>query len=251
MAMNTPFLAPILNNEKITYSIFERRMATLLFNYYILNVFKKYIKLAYDLSELSEKIKQKNERNPEEISIQEEEETEFEIVIGNKKDLYEKVAHLLYTYINVMNENKVVINYNHDQIMEKVLRIREKEKQDITYDLERLTDDERNVEKVFKSHKLEKWGIGLQKGLTRYDPKLYDKEREMAEKRTLLDITLSKNIHVNMMNANIFALDLENKMVIESNIEREAYDMSGLPEDDDYGDNDDIDDYRNDLYQDD
>lgn len=252
MAMNTPFLSPILNNEKLTYSIFERRMAMLLFNYYILTVFKRYIKLANDLSEISEKFKQKNKRDKDEIILQEEEQPEeLEIVIGNKKDLSEKVAHLLYTYINIMNENKKVIDYNYEQIIEKVLKIREKEKQDITYDLERLTDDERNVEKVFKSHKLEKWGIGLQKGLTRYDPDLYDKERGLAEKRALIDISLGRNLNVNMMNADIFALELQDKMRTEQDIEREAYDMGDLPEDDDYGENDEIDDYRNDLYQDD
>lgn len=73
----------------------------------------------------------------------------------------------------------------------------------------------------------------------------------MAEKRALLDIKLGKNLDVNMMNADIFALDLENKMAMENDIEREAYDMSGLPEDDDYGDMDNIDDYRHDLYGDD
>lgn len=104
-------------------------MAILLFNYYILKTFKAYIKLANELSELSEKIKEKNERNPDEIDIPEDEEPgELEIVIGNKKDLYEKVAHLLYTYINVMNDNKSVINYNYEQLMEKVLRIREERK---------------------------------------------------------------------------------------------------------------------------
>lgn len=252
MAMNTPFLSSILNNKKITYSIFERRMAILLFNYYILIVFKKYIKLANDLSEISEKIKEKNKRDEEQIELQEEEqEEELEMVIGNQKDLSEKVSHLLYTYINVIYENKNIINYNYQQIMEKVLRIREKEKQDITYDLERLTDDERNVEKVFKSHKLEKWGIGLQKGLTRYDPDLYDKERDLVEKRALLDITLGKKMDVNIMNSDILALDIQNKMFNDDEIEREAYDMSDLPEDDDYGENDNIDDYRNDLYQDD
>jgi len=249
LALNTPFLSPILNNKKKIYSIFERRMAGLLFSYYLLTVLKRYIILSNKVSDVSMKIKENVSVDTNEILLEEPKEiSEMEIVIGNKKDLSEKVANLLYTFIMMINENKTVINFNYEQISERVLRIKEKEKENITYDLEKMTDDERNVEKVFKAHKLEKWGIGLQKGLTRYDPELYDKERLLTEKRALLDIELGKNMDVNMMNADIFALDLENKMNNDEIIEREAYNMSDLPEDDDYGDNDEIDDYRNDLY---
>jgi hypothetical protein len=249
LALNTPFLSPILNNKKKIYSIFERRMAGLLFNYYLLTVLKRYIILSNKESDVSMKIKENISIDTNEIVLEEPKEiSEMEIVIGNKKDLSEKVANLLYTFILMINENKTVINFNYEQLSERVLRIKEKEKENITYDLEKMTDDERNVEKVFKAHKLEKWGIGLQKGLTRYDPELYDKERLIAEKRALLDIELGKNMDVNIMNADIFALDLENKMNNDEMIEREAYNMSDLPEDDDYGDNDEIEDYRNDLY---
>jgi hypothetical protein len=55
------------------------------------------------------------------------------------------------------------------------------------------------------------------------------------EKRLLIDIELKKNLQVHEMNAEIYANDLLEKMNNDEMFDKEAYDLSDLPEDDDYG----------------
>jgi hypothetical protein len=121
---------------------------------------------------------------------------ELEIIEGEKKQLSNKIATLLISYTEMILNEKKIINYNYEKIMEQVLRSKEKEKDDITHDLQRLTDNDREIENIFKNSKLEKWGVGLQKGLVKYVKETYDEERENMEKRLLIDIELKKNLQV-------------------------------------------------------
>jgi hypothetical protein len=88
--------------------------------------------------------------------------------------------------------------------MSQVNKHKEKEKEAITNRLKNLTEEARQVDTQMKNHKLGQWNLGLQKGLTQYDPEFYDKEIEQQE--TIED--------------------------------KEAYSLEDLPEDDDYGEND-------------
>ena len=89
-----------------------------------------------------------------------------------------------------------------------------------------------------KNHRLERWSKGLQKGLISYDVKTYDQEREDMEKMALKERELGKKDFVTDMNKHIFILDATEEENINHDIEKEAYDMSGQAEDDDYGDRD-------------
>ena len=80
----------------------------------------------------------------------------------------------------------------------------EKEKEQITDFLQDLSDEERNIETIFKKHKLERWGAGLQKGLTQYVQETYDQERAALEKQALMDVKLGKNMFVTDMNRDIY-----------------------------------------------
>ena len=62
--------------------------------------------------------------------------------------------------------------------MEKVTRSSEKEKDMIVEFLTNLTDEQREVENIFKNFRLGDWSVGLQKGYRKYDPDTYDKERK-------------------------------------------------------------------------
>ena len=44
-----------------------------------------------------------------------------------------------------------------------------------------MTKEQREVENIFKNHRLERWNKGLQKGLTQYDRDTYDDERAQRE----------------------------------------------------------------------
>ena len=253
MAFHTPFLSPIMRDNKEIYSIFDKRMNMLIFNYYLLKVLITYIESTYDKDLLVvEKLKDKEfEQIMTEVEIQESNTgdiTEIEILRGEKKELAETISELLIAFITIIKDEKKSINYNYEKLMEQVLRTKEKEKDDITSDLKRLTDDDREVENFFKNAKLEKWGVGLQKGFTKYAEGTYDQERENMEKRLLLDIQLGKNMQVHEMNAEIYANELLENMNNEEIYNREANDLSDLPDDDDFGDREDREDVDGYLY---
>ena len=75
------------------------------------------------------------------------------------------------------SERKLYGEYmNNPDLIEK--RLKEgAEKDRKTTMLKDLTDEERSVDTIFKKHKLGKWGVGLQKGLTQYVAETYDRER--------------------------------------------------------------------------
>ena len=54
---------------------------------------------------------------------------------------------------------------------------KEREKNQIVEKLTEMTDEKRNIENMFKSHKLGDWSVGLQKGYKVYDGSVYDAER--------------------------------------------------------------------------
>jgi hypothetical protein len=241
LAEHTPFFSPIMRDKKDIYSIFDKRMISMLFNYYLLKVFITYIDLISNKELLAtDKLKDKEfEEIVTEVQLEESETgeiSEIEILRGEKKEISETIAELLISFTNMIADEKKTMNYNYEKIMEQVLRSKEKEKDDITSDLKRLTDDDREVENFFKNSKLEKWGVGLQKGLTRYVEGTYDQERENMENRLLLDIQLGKNMQVHEMNSEIYANELLENMRNEEMEDAEAMDLSHLPDDDDYGD---------------
>ena len=77
-------------------------------------------------------------------------------------------------------------------LMEKVQRARDKEKDDITSAFKEMGEEERTVQDIFKENKLERWSMGLQKGLVSYSKKTYEDESIMMEKQALLDIRRSR-----------------------------------------------------------
>ena len=102
---------------------------------------------------------------------------EIQIVTGNLLELKEKVASLLITFIDVEQENKLSLDITYDNIMNKVNRSKDKEKQGIISYLGNMSIEERKIEDMFKKHKLERWNIGQQKGIFQYDKDTYDRER--------------------------------------------------------------------------
>jgi len=84
--------------------------------------------------------------------------------------------------------DKSAIDENYESLMEKVLRSKEKEKDDITYAFKEMNDNERDIQNILKNNKLERWSKGLQKGLVKYSKDTYEEESIMMENQALLDI---------------------------------------------------------------
>ena len=164
--------------------------------------------------------------------------SEIDIIEDREYSVNSVVSEFLSVLLLLFSNHKKTVNYNYDIIMEKVLYSKEKEKEEITDYLKEMTDEERAVENVIKNSKLERWSKGLQKGLTQYVKETYDEEREAIESRALMEAKVGKMSMVTDMNRDIYMLDVGDQEDIDAEIEKEEMDLSGLAEDDDYGDRD-------------
>jgi hypothetical protein len=118
--------------------------------------------------------------------------------------------------------------------MDKVLRSREKEKDDITEYLRKETDEEREVETIFKNQRLERWSKGLQKGLVSYQKETYDDEREAMDKQMKIDARLGKNKDVSDMNKDMYSFDMLNEDQVSAEIDEESTRIDYMGEDADF-----------------
>jgi hypothetical protein len=171
------------------YSAFDLRLTTLLFNFYFLTALTDVMALQTDSEILS-------------IPLQKEEEAEEEsfgtkayaadILAGNQAGLGNKIADILVSFINFIAQDKKKIDHNYKSLMDLILRSKEKEKDEITSYLGKMTVEEREVEDLFKDNKLGRWSKGQQKGVHTYVGDTYDEEREEMERIALRDAQLSK-----------------------------------------------------------
>ena len=102
---------------------------------------------------------------------------EINIVTLDVTDLQQRTSALLVTFLNIEQNNKNKVDFSYEQIMQKVGRSKEKEKQNIIKYLGDMSIEERGVENMFKNYRLGRWNVGQQTGLIRYDKDTYDRER--------------------------------------------------------------------------
>ena len=130
LASNIPKLATI-DNEMNTRYCFDAEISNLLHQHFILMVFDKFInyidedyviKESKIIAPLSTETFEKKDNG--DIS-------QIEILIGEKKTNSEKVSNLLIIFINTYLESYSSTIYDYSDIMEKVLRSKEKEKRTI------------------------------------------------------------------------------------------------------------------------
>ena len=255
----TPFFNSLLISGSVTSSIFDSRLILLLYKFYFLKTLEAYI----DLSKLTDY----HYKPKEVISVKDEipETADEEVepgsdkgessippitpqtfiaqatIAGTKLEKMQIVAKYLITVVDIVCLHKRDINYNKESIMTKILYSKEKEKKDITDYLKNLTDEEREVENIFKNQKLEKWSKGLQKGLTQYVQENYDEERESAEKELIKEKKLANQTGISDMNKNIYSYEFDADAELAEEIDREVYSLEEYPgEDDDEPNNDDF-----------
>tara|TARA_Y100001970_G_scaffold286563_1_gene409018 strand:+ start:5 stop:5449 length:5445 start_codon:yes stop_codon:yes gene_type:complete len=154
------------------------------------------------------------------------------------------IINYINDFLNIMNNHLDILNNNYNKVKEKITYAKEKEKDLITQYLKELTDEEREVENIFKNNKLEGWNAGLQKGLTQYIASNYDDERMKLEIQANKEHKLNNNNNVTEMNKEIYMLDIDENERIQEEIENEEYNMNNIPDDDDSYDDDDF--YNND-----
>jgi len=214
-------------------SIFDEKLITLFYTFIFYNIINELLSISEDQEFM--------------LQIQNVETTDY-----NKTDFMKNIIDYIMCYSNIMTNHYVLISNGYAKVKEKIVMAKEKEKTLITDFLKNLSDEEREIENILKANKLEKWNIGMQKGLTQYVKENYDEERDALEKQALKERKLQQNNNVTAMNKEIYDLAMDEQMQSDAAIDAEEYSMNNIPDDDDFNyDNDD--DYANgpnEMYED-
>ena len=208
-----------LSSKNMLYSVFDEEYIKYFFTYVYYSIFNEIINITND--------------------------TQFNLELsGYNNDTYSsdelevKLVNYIHDFLVIMNNHNNLLKNSYKKIKEKISFAKEKEKDLITDYLKNLTDEEREIENLFKNNKLEKWSKGLQKGLTKYIKENYDEERLELEKQAKKEFKLKQNNNVTEMNKEIYSMEFEEQEKIDQEIEDEEYNMNNIPDDDDYDDSD-------------
>jgi hypothetical protein len=259
LSKNTPTFVTIKNKQDgkdaETKPIFDERTSKFLYEYYLLKVISEYIHLSDEPSMIVKRIQRKNivgakvdvedivsvdyldENNTAvDINVDIDNRIEFDtnLLSGDKKELKQKVANLLIEFLRIMNSYKEIVDISYDQVIDRIFKLKEKEKDIITDRLKTMTDEQRDADTILKVNKLGVWSKGLQKGLTSYVKETYDEEREFVDQMLQFERKAQKKMReTNMDNTNMDMVldDLIEETERENEIEREAYDIGGYTED--------------------
>jgi hypothetical protein len=259
LVCQTPYYTSIQYKNQERHSIFDKTTADLLFEQYFLLLLTEYMNLTENESMLFYETEGNGVSSVEDIFTVEdleERETKTNVVNvrsenemtlqGNKKELKTKTANLLLTYLNIMLDHKDLIDKSYTEIMDKVFKISEREKDTFTDRLKVMTDEERDADTILKINKLGVWSKGLQKGLTKYTKETYDDERDVMDKIAEIERSVRKNTNVTDGNVDMYVDDYLEQMDADADAENEAYDMSLMTEDYDNGnfESDEVEDYE-------
>ena len=259
LSKNTPTFITIKNKqdgkEKETKPIFDERTSKFLYEYFLLKVLSEYIHLSDEPAMIVKRVQRQemigsrvdvedivsvdylDETNTAiDINVDIDNRIEFDtnLLSGDKKELKQKVANLLIEFLRIMNSYKEIVDISYDQVVDRIFKLKEKEKDIITDRLKTMTDEERDADTILKVNKLGVWSKGLQKGLTSYVKETYDEEREFVEQMLQYEKKAQKKIReTNLDNTNLDIVldDLIEETDRENEIEREAYDIGGYTED--------------------
>lgn len=155
---------------------------------------------------------------------------ESEIRTDSIDELKSRVASLLESFLEIEMENKSATDYSYEDIIKKVTRSKQREKQSIIEYLGNMSKEERKVEELFKMYKLGRWNVGNQKGLVSYDKNTYERERNELLNQLQNDESGKQYEQVSEMRREIFDLEKDDEIAQDEFYENEANDISQLDE---------------------
>jgi hypothetical protein len=166
--------------------------------------------------------------------------SEMDTMMGDKKALGQRVSDLLVAYLRMIEKDKAAINFNLANIKEKLTRVKDKEKDGVVARIGEMSVGERQLENMMKTHKMGIWSRGTsQTGVVIYDQDYYDEERDEMEKIAQKERQMGRRDDVTDMNREIYIMDALEADRSAAEIEAHELDMSsGIPEDDDAGEDD-------------
>mgnify|MGYP003564238072 FL=1 len=228
----------IENKLKINKSnkFFNGYTTIVMYQYALSYILYQYIS---SINKLKEQLTIEKDLNVETIGTGGEEYSNYTDLVMVKENTYiEYTGDLLCRILHYMNMMKTKGTMNQTQIKQSLLRIREKEKNEITEMLGILTDEEREAENLKKEFKLgEKWSKGLGKTFREYDKDVYEMEYNELMERRIRDLQseTTTSREVSDMNVDIYSEFDREAIERGIEIEREELSMAYMHNDDDYG----------------
>ena len=157
--------------------------------------------------------------------------TDIRIITGNIKQLKEKTAQLLISFLDILRNEKNTIDTTYEDIQDRVFKLREREKDMVTDRLKAMTDEERDTDTVMKITKQGLYSKGLQKGLTVYDKDFYEDEQKLRDEMEKAERKIrKKNKDATDENINILVDEYLEQQQIDEGIDEDAYEMGFLGE---------------------
>ena len=189
LSQNTPILTNIKIGGKEVYNVFDKRITTLLYEYYFLSVLMDYMYLTKEPSMVTRMLVNPESKTSDVFSadflIEQQlrfTEDEQQFIEGDVMKLNQEVARLLVSYLKIMMKSKKTINVSYEDVEDRVFKLKEAEKYDFTDKLRDMTDDARAVDTILKHHKLGAlYSLGMSKGIKEYDPEHFEHDKKIAE----------------------------------------------------------------------
>ena len=225
-----PFYTGITNGKKKTGSIFDGEILKKLGYYFLLCSFTLYI-AAFDSDLKVDTIED------EDFLEEAEDGNALDIIRGEQEVLEKDTLSLLNLYLLKLGEQKKLLNVSAETINKNVLKTKTKEKEQIVKRLGDLTIEEREIEDIMKNSSLGDWSLGRTKAIFEYDNEQYDKERNKLEHDALLELRSGGLDDVSEFTGEVFnisgVLEQMEEDYIQDRIDREKFDLSAIPEEDD------------------
>jgi len=200
LSEHTPILTNIKIGDKEVYNVFDKRVTTLLYEYYLLSVLTDYIYLTKEPSMVTRMLvnphKDESDLFSADFLIEQQlrfTEDEQEFIEGDVMKLNQEVAKLIISYLQIMMNSKKTINVSYKDVEDKVFKLKEAEKYDFTDKLKDMSDEGRAVDTILKHYKLGPlYSLGMSKGIKEYDPEHFEYDKKIAENVAKIQNNLRK-----------------------------------------------------------
>jgi hypothetical protein len=150
---------------------------------------------------------------------------------GNKKNLRQNTGELLIVFINILNNQKDMIDTSYEEIQDRVFKLREREKDMVTDRLKKMTDEDRDADTILKINKLGMYSKGMQKGLTVLDKNFYDEEQTFRDEMNKAERKIRRtNADVDDGNIDILLDEYMDQRQMDADIDGDAYGMEYMNE---------------------
>jgi hypothetical protein len=255
LAESTPCFSTIKIGDRILRGVIDERTSRYLFEFYLLRVLINYVELADQDNMIVTEVKETVDvADLFSVDYIEDVETRIDltmsarsvqdtrIVMGNKRELKEKTAELLIAFMDILRNEKEMIDVTYEDIQDRIFKLKEREKDMVTDRLKAMTDEKRDIDTILKISKLagteNDYSKSLKKGLTIYDADYYDDtneqklrdEMEKAERKIRM-----KNKDATDENIDILLDEYLEQRQMGHEIDEDAFDISHLGENYDDG----------------